>query len=121
MLWRRAIGCRGCMGAAAAAATCRTEFQKGIQHKNQFHSIQLKLTMTIFDIFFYLLYAMDPLFLFLALVLLFSSLVAIGFLLFGLTAHQTKPNRRRPRHYCLIQRCRLRRYRFVKGLTCHCQ
>ena len=32
---------------AAAAATSRTEFQKSIQHKNQ-------LTMTIFDLLFYL-------------------------------------------------------------------
>ena len=58
---------------------------------------------------------MDPLFLFLAF-LLFSSLVAIGFLLCGLNAHQKKPHCRRPRHYCLIQRCRSRRYRFVIGL-----
>jgi hypothetical protein len=58
---------------------------------------------------------MDPLFIFLAF-LLFSSYVAIGFLFFGLTAHQKKPSRHRPRHYYLIQRCRLRRYRFVKGL-----
>ena len=58
---------------------------------------------------------MDPLFLFLAF-LLFSSFVAIGFLLCGLNAHQKKPHCRRPRHYCLIQRCRSRRYRFVIGL-----
>ena len=58
---------------------------------------------------------MDPLFLFLAF-LLFSSLVAIGFLLCGLNAHQKKPHCRRPRHYCLIQRCRSRRYRSVIGL-----
>ena len=58
---------------------------------------------------------MDPLFLFLAF-LLFSSLVATGFLLFGFAAHQKKPHCRRPRHYCLIQRCRSRRYRSMIGL-----
>jgi len=106
-LWRIATSCRSCYGHGGGAATSCTEFQKSIQHKNQFHSIQL--TMTIIDVLFYLIFAMD-------LFLLMTTLCLVMAIIFISFAPPKQPSCRCYRlPYHLVQCCQSRRHRSVKG------
>jgi len=65
--------------------------------------------MNIFDLFFPSLFAMD-----LFLPCLVAALIVFILDAFAWQRPPKQPNRRRPRQYCLIQRCRSRRHRWIK-------